>query len=182
MRTLPHSIMIIAALATGLALTGAAKTEAQTASVAPSSLTETYGDWAVRCVSPAATEGQAAPARVCEMTQELTQQGTGQRVLAMSLQSTDAGGRVTVVAPFGLLLSAGLIMDVAEVPLMEAAFRTCLPAGCIVVSDLDQAGVDLLAGGDTTKVRLRSQNGEDLALDVSLTGFTAAWNRLLELS
>jgi invasion protein IalB len=116
------------------------------------------------------------------MTQELTQQGTGQRVLAISLQSTEAGGRVTVVAPFGLLLSAGLTMDVAEVPLMEAAFRTCLPAGCIVVGDLDQAGVDLLAGGNTAKVRMRSQDGDDLALDVSLTGFTAAWNRLMELS
>jgi invasion protein IalB len=182
MRTLPHSVMIIATLAAGLTLTGAAKTEAQTASVAPSSLTETYGDWAVRCVSPAATEGQEVPARVCEMTQELTQQGTGQRVLAMSLQSTEVGGRVTVVAPFGLLLSAGLMMDVAEVPLLEAAFRTCLPAGCIVVSDLDQAGVDLLAGGNTTKVHLRSQDGDDLALDVSLTGFADAWNRLLELS
>jgi invasion protein IalB len=182
MRALPPSIMIIATLATGLALTGAAKTEAQTAPVTPSSLTETHGDWAVRCVSPAAPEGQAAPARVCEMTQELTQQGTGQRVLAISLQSTEAGGRVTVVAPFGLLLSAGLTMDVAEVPLMEAAFRTCLPAGCIVVGDLDQAGVDLLAGGNTAKVRMRSQDGDDLALDVSLTGFTAAWNRLMELS
>jgi invasion protein IalB len=180
MRTLTHSIMTIAALAAGLTLTGAAK--AQTASVAPSSLTETYGDWSVRCVSPAAAEGQTAPARVCEMTQALTQQGTGQRVLAMSLQSTEAGGSVTVVAPFGLLLSAGLMMDVAQVPFLEGAFRTCLPAGCVVVSDLDQADLDLLAGGDTAKVHMRSQNGEDLALDVSLTGFNAAWNRLLELS
>jgi invasion protein IalB len=183
MRAVTPSIMIIAALATGLVLTGATKTEAQTATpVAPSSLTETYGDWAVRCVSPTAAEGQTAPARVCEMTQELTQQGTGQRVLAISLQSTEAGGRMTVVAPFGLLLSAGLTMDVAEVPLLEAPFRTCLPAGCIVVSDLDQADMDLLAAGDTAKVHMRSQNGEDLALDVSLAGFTAAWNRLLELS
>ena len=179
MRTITCSIMIMAA---GLALTGAAKTEAQTTSMTPSSLTETYGDWAVRCVSLAAAEGQAVPARVCEMTQELTQQATGQRVLAMSLQSTEAGGRVTVVAPFGLLLSAGLMIDLAEVPLLEAEFRTCLPAGCIVVSDLDQAGVDLLAGGDSAKVHMRSQNGDDLALDISLTGFAAAWNRLLELS
>jgi invasion protein IalB len=182
MRAITHSIMIIAALAAGLTLTGVAKTKAQTASVGPSSLTETYGDWAVRCVSPAAAEGQTAPARVCEMTQALTQQATGQRVLAMSLQSTEAGGRVTVVAPFGLLLSAGLMMNVAEVPFLEGAFRTCLPAGCIVVSDLDQAGVDLLAGGDTAKVHMRSRNGEDLVLDVSLTGFADAWNRLLELS
>lgn len=182
MRTISYSIMIISALAAGLSLTAGTITEAQTPPAVPSSLTETYGDWAVRCVSPAATEGQTAAARVCEMTQALTQQETGQRVLAMSLQATDAGARVTVVAPFGLLLSAGLMMDVAEAPLLEGAFRTCLPAGCIVVSDVDQAGMDLLAGGDTAKVHMRrSQNGEDLTLDVSLAGFTAAWDRLQAL-
>ena len=144
----------------------------------PSSLTETYGDWIVRCVTPQAVEGQAAPARVCEMTQELRQRESNQRVLAVALQSTDAGASLTLVAPFGLLLDAGLKVAVDEAALTEGRFKTCLPGGCVSVIELAVNGLDKFAAGDTATVTLRDTSNQDIALNVSLAGFTAAWNRL----
>jgi invasion protein IalB len=154
---------------------------AQTATETPSSLTETYGDWVVRCVSPAAVEGQPAPARICEMTQELQQQNTGQRVLAVSLQKAETTTRLTVVAPFGLLLSEGVKVSVADKELVSASFRTCLPAGCIAVSDLDEAVLTAFAAGDQAVVAMQDTNAQPVNINLSLAGFTNAWNRLKAL-
>jgi invasion protein IalB len=171
---------LMAALVAGLTL-GGGETMAQTVNEAPTSLTETYGDWVVRCVSPAAAEGQPAPARVCEMTQELQQQRTGQRVLALSVQKAESGGRLTVVAPFGLLLAEGVKLSVGETPLVALGFTTCLPAGCIAVSDLEVATMNALAAGDQVVVEMTDTNAQPLKLNVSLRGFTAAWNKLTSL-
>lgn len=169
----------MAALVASLAL-GGGETMAQTASETPSSLTETYGDWVVRCVSPEAAEGQPAPARVCEMTQELQQQ-TGRRVLAASLQKAESGARLTVIAPFGLLLSEGVKLSVGETQVAALGFTTCLPAGCVAVSDLDVTAVDTLAAGDQALVEMTDTNTQPVKLNLSLKGFTAAWNKLASL-
>ena len=168
------------ALVAGITL-GGGYGMAQTATETPSSLTEAYGDWVVRCVSPAAVEGQPAPARICEMTQELQQQNTGQRVLAVSLQKAETTTRLTVVAPFGLLLSEGVKVSVGETPVAALGFTTCLPAGCIAVSDLDVTAVDTLAAGDQAVVEMIDTNTQPVKVNLSLKGFIAAWNRLTAL-
>jgi invasion protein IalB len=151
---------------------------------APTSLTETYRDWVVRCATAPPVEGQTASVRICEMTQELRQQDSGQRVLALSViqaaDSTDTAS-LTLVSPFGLLLSAGIQIEVTEAPLLDMAFRTCLPAGCIALSDLTADQIKVLAAGETATVVLTDTNDQTLRLDVSLAGFTAAWNRLKDL-
>ena len=171
---------LMAGLVAGLTL-GSGETMAQTVNEAPTSLTETYGDWVVRCVSPEAAEGQPASGRVCEMTQELQQQQTGQRVLALSVQKAESSGRLTVVAPFGLLLSEGVKLSVGEMPLVALGFTTCLQAGCIAVSNLEAAAIDTLAAGDQVVVEMTDTNDQPLKLNVSLRGFTAAWNKLASL-
>lgn len=168
-------------LVTGMLTMGTVDmTQAQTTE-GPSSLTETYGDWVVRCVAPQAVEGQAAPTQVCEMTQELRQADSGQRVLAVALQSTEAGASLTLVAPFGLLLEAGLQVAVDEEAVTEGRFRTCLPGGCLSVIDLTTDVLDKFAAGNAATVTMRDTSEQDLSLSVSLAGFTAAWNRLKAL-
>jgi len=152
--------------------------QAQTAE-APTSLTETYKSWIVRCVTPTAIEGQAAPARICEMVQELNQQKSGQRLLAMALQPTKAEGvTLTFIAPFGLLLSAGLKVAVDGTAVAQGGFRTCLPRGCVSVINLENGTLDKFIAGDTATITMRDTNGREISVTVSLSGFTAAWNRL----
>jgi invasion protein IalB len=180
-----HVTLAATAILMTTALSGPLQAQETTAE-APTSLTETYRDWVVRCVTPAAAvEGQtASPVRICEMTQELRQQDSGQRVLALSvIRSADDANTasLTLVSPFGLLLSAGIQIEVSEAALLDMAFRTCLPAGCIALSDLTADQISVLAAGETATVILTDTNGQTLRLDVSLAGFTAAWNRLKDL-
>ena len=155
----------------------------EAATEAPTSLTETYRDWVVRCTTPAAVEGQAAPARACEIAQELSQQDSGQRVMAIFMRkgAEPDTGALTVVAPFGLLLSAGVLIDVADTLLLELGFRTCVPAGCIALSDMTTEEITALTTGETATVVFTDTSNQPLSLNVSLTGFAAAWNRLKEL-
>ena len=149
---------------------------------APSSLAETYTDWVVRCVSVQDASGDVR--QNCEMAQELSQQDSGQRILAMSIRAEGEGALMTLVAPFGLLLSDGLRMEVSEAPLFSVPFRTCLPVGCVASLKVDIPVIAALAAGDMADILLTStgaQAGSEtkpVKISLSLAGFTAAWNRV----
>lgn len=147
----------------------------------PSALSETYRDWNVICQSQQATaaDGSAATRRVCEMTQQLSMSETGQRVIAAGIQrDAEGNGAVTFIAPFGLLLSAGLRIEVAGAEPQGMGFLTCLPDGCVARDALSADTVAALRAGETAVIRMTALSGEDLTPALSLAGFTAAWNRL----
>jgi len=153
---------------------GIGMAEAQTTEeTTPSSLMETYGDWIVRCMN--ADEGRG---RICEMTQELRQQSTGQRVLVVSVGATEDGSDINIVAPFGLDLSKGLQISIADEVLSHMWFWTCLPAGCVAQGPLEASLLERLKDGDTAMIHLTQTNAQGVDLGVSLAGFTAAWKRL----
>lgn len=148
---------------------------------APSALSETYRDWNVVCQSQQGTaaDGTAIAQRVCEMTQQLTLTETGQRVIAAGIQRDAAGtGAVTLIAPFGLLLAAGLRIEIAGAEAQGMGFLTCLPDGCVARDLLTAETVAALRAGETAIIRMTALSGEDLTPALSLSGFTAAWNRL----
>jgi invasion protein IalB len=141
------------------------------------SLQETYKDWRVACTAP---EGQA---KQCAVSQQQAQEN-GQRVLAIEL-ATAANGSVigTLVLPFGLRLDAGVALAVdqqtAQSPLR---FSTCLPAGCLVPLNFDQTAIAALRGGTALKLKAMSNDGQDVALSISLSGFSTALDRLVALT
>ncbi|MBF2998633.1 invasion associated locus B family protein, partial [Pseudomonas aeruginosa] len=69
----------------------------------------------------------------CVISQQQAQQN-GQPLLAIELQPGPANTTTgNLVLPFGLLLDAGVTLQIDEQPAMPPArFRTCLPADCIV--------------------------------------------------
>jgi len=147
----------------------------------PTALSETYKSWTVRCATPAATKKQAAPVRVCEMALVLSQKKSGQRLLTMALQPDKQGASVTLITPFGLLLSQGVNVAVDGNPVAKGAFRTCLPRGCVSIIKLAKGAVKKLIAGDTAIITMKTTNGQDFALKIPLAGFAAAWNRLNEI-
>ena len=166
-------------LAAGLAIAAAGSAVAQdTVGAQPDALRETYRDWAVRCQTVAGAEG--APARrVCDMSQELTQTESGQRVLSVAFQAGSGGASdLTLVGPFGLSLADGIRVVVGGQDMATIPFRTCLPRGCIATAQLDEAALALLRSGTEAQVIMVADGGRELSLTVSLMGFTAAWNRL----
>ncbi len=141
------------------------------------SLQETYKDWRVACAAP---DGQA---KQCAVSQQQAQQN-GQRILAIELATAADGGVTgTLVLPFGLRLDAGVTLAVdeqaAQAPLR---FSTCLPAGCLVPLVFDQTAIAALRTGTTLKLKAMSNDGQDVALSVSLAGFSTALDRLTVLT
>jgi len=86
--------------------------------------------------------------------------------------------------PFGLLLDAGVTLQIDEQPAMAPrCFKTCLPAGCIVPLAFDQARLDMLRAGTTLKVTVKSSGtGQDVALSISLRGLSAGLDRVRTLA
>ena len=162
-----------------LAGVSSSATAQSTAETAPSSITEIYQDWTVRCNNVASGEGTT---QVCAMVQSLRKGQGGDRVLLVTLTPSEDGAVVRFVTPFGIRLSQGLKVNVAGTQVLDAAFNTCMPGGCIVLTELPQASVDVLASGESANVvMIANQNGQPFELTVSLAGFTAAWNRLKDL-
>lgn len=145
----------------------------------PDQLSETYRDWVVRCDPSQSTFGSSAG---CEMSQDLRQEGTGQRVIAIGIQVIDetSEGLMTVVAPFGLRLSDGLRITKNETNLATTEFETCLPTGCIARLPLLPNILTAFQQGSSANVTMTSNfDGDDVSISISLIGFTAAWERLI---
>jgi invasion protein IalB len=143
-----------------------------------SALRESHGDWNVACISH--EDGTR-----CAMSQVQADPRTKVRVLAMELRVQPDGQAMGVlIMPFGLALGEGVILDVdGKEDRISLAYSTCLPAGCVVPIVV---GPDLLAGlraGNSLGLSAVSNaDKKSLAFALSLKGFSAAFDRLLNLA
>ncbi|MBC2886910.1 invasion associated locus B family protein [Ochrobactrum sp. CM-21-5] len=140
-----------------------------------SSLQENYETWSLSC--------QSAPQTVCAISQQQAQRN-GQRVLAIELQHGAKDGLSgNLVLPFGLLLDAGVVLQVdEEKPREPVRFLTCLPAGCVARLNFDPDMADALRSGTLLKIKVQDTDQKEMLLSVSLKGFAAALDRLKALS
>lgn len=143
------------------------------------SLNETHGDWTVSCTAP---EGVVR----CTITQMQVQGENRQRVLAIELTRASDGNGVTgmLVLPFGLRLDDGITLALDEAdPIQKPRFSTCLPAGCLVPLTFGSDLVTALGGTASLAIKaVANDSGEDVALAVSLKGFSSALARLGQLT
>ena len=162
------SPMVLAALAV---LSSGSAASAQDAP-GPSSLRETYQDWAVSC----AGQGQA---RRCAFSQQ-QRQSNGQRVLAIELVPARDGTLAgTLLLPFGLALDRGVTLGLDQAaPGAPLPFKTCLAAGCIVPVSFTAAMARTFRGGTGLKLNMiASDTGRPIAFSLSLKGFGPALDR-----
>jgi len=141
----------------------------------PNALSETYEDWTVRCE-------RVDEQRRCWMVQSLQRQD-GDRVLQLEFVIVDGETRLAMLAPFGLLLEAGAGLVVDGSALETLAFKTCLPVGCVVEKEPDDTLLGALRRGEVLTIGFQiAERGEPFRLELSLSGFTAAHNRLRALA
>jgi invasion protein IalB len=146
---------------------------------APTSLSETYDAWTVQC----ATQQQGEQTqRICQMSQELLQQDTRQRVLTFAIGKTEAGAKATLVLPFGLLLAEGVRGQIAGEEVLRGTYRTCLPAGCVAEIELPAETIKKFESEETASVLMTANSGQPVKTDISLKGFASAYQRLTVLA
>ena len=158
----------------------------------PSAFSETYGDWRVACAVDPGEEGAARetpPAPRCVLEQHIdwreSESGQARRLAVATLSAPASDGQVDAVfsVPFGLLLSGGLRLSVDKgEAFAHLPFYICLSGGCVVQGRLDGEAVRLLEHGRILVLEMVSTGGQPFRVEMSLSGFTAAFARLREVA
>lgn len=140
------------------------------------SLNETHGDWTVACIVQDNNKR-------CTLSQQQVDAQSRQRMLAIELgAAADGKTQGALVLPFGLALDKGVVLRVDEgEPLPALAFRTCLPAGCVVPVSLDPAMISALRKGKKLQLEAVADGGKPVSFSISLAGLAGALDRLAEL-
>jgi invasion protein IalB len=134
----------------------------------------THGEWQVRC-APDDSE--------CFMYQ-LAQDERDNPVAELNLvkldDSTPAAAGFNVLTPLGTLLPPGLVVQIDGSEQRQYPFSWCDPAGCFARFAVDEATVEAMKRGSVATLTLFSVQapGEPVVLEVSLSGFTAAFDSL----
>lgn len=137
------------------------------------------GDWGVIC--------DAAGGASCAMTQ-LGKDPQGSPAIEFVVRKVDEenaeidGVKIAAVAdiitPLGVLLEFGLRLKIDEGEERGAPFRICQQHGCLVREPLSTEVISSLKRGNTAKVTVAAEGAGPIDIDISLTGFTKAFDSL----
>lgn len=140
-----------------------------------------FGDWDLRCIK---TESGNDP---CQLYQLLVD-GQGNSVAEINLfvvnENEQIVGGATIVTPLETLLTANLRLAVDGGEARVYPFSFCRTIGCFSRLGLTEAEVEQFRKGTTANVVIVPAAAPDqtVQLKASLSGFTAGWNALVEVS
>ena len=138
----------------------------------------TYGDWDVLCAA-------AEPDR-CVMRQ-VGKSANGETVLEVSIRKLEGveteGGQVVPAAmrirtPLQTMLRSGVEVRVDETQPSTLSFERCRPEGCIINGVLPDKFLALLKRGLVAEMTFTRLRQGETTVNVSLNGFTRAFNSL----
>ncbi len=140
--------------------------------------TATHGAWDVVC----AEAGSAN----CVIRQ-VGKNSEGNDVLVVTVRklsdvTADNGepvpAAIDIVAPLGVALRAGVRVKVDGGQDRGAPFDICLASGCLVRSPVGEDFLAALKAGNTATLTVVAPQQGEVAVNISLIGFTAAFNTL----
>lgn len=139
----------------------------------------TYGAWEVVCVT--AQNGEQ-----CIMRQT-GQNAEGKKVLEVQVQKlkdvkTKDGkpipAAIQITTPLGTLLRRGVEVKIDKGEPRTGFFEVCLPAGCILRDPVSEEFLGRLKAGNVAKMKFAVLRAGEIEVDISLNGFTKAFNAL----
>lgn len=137
----------------------------------PASETEStrYEDWALACRQMKPDEPQR-----CVLVQIRVLRQTGKRVLSVTVARVGEERKLmaAVTVPLGILLPAGIRLNVDDTEIIRIPLQFCRVEGCqgrFPLSDSIRASFEK---GRIGKVIVRQPNGAELPIQFSLRGFT----------
>ncbi len=137
--------------------------------------TQQFEDWTLRCRPASETRP-----RVCRMLQLAVSQDGGKPMLQFMVGRFGPENILgaVIVVPLGVRLPPGLGIQVDERPLHTYPFERCDPRSCEARAVLDGELLTDLKAGLTGRVKFQNADGQELAIPISLKGFTAALRAL----
>ena len=142
---------------------------------------DSFSAWEMRCIR---TEGGNDP---CQLYQLLVD-GNGNSVAEINLFVVNGNPEIaagaTIVTPLETLLTANLRLAVDRGEAKVYPFAFCRTIGCFSRIGLTGAEIDQFKAGNAARVVIVPAAAPDQTVDLqaSLSGFTAGWNALVEVS
>ncbi len=137
---------------------------------------ESHGDWDIVCL-PDGTS--------CVMAQK-GNDAEGREILEVRIRklTPQTKGKVTIVAaiqiavPIGVMLKPGLALQIDSAKPLPAAYQNCNSNACMVREAVDENMINSMKKGAKAVFTIIAPPNVKLPIDVSLKGFTAAYNSL----
>ncbi len=133
-----------------------------------------FQDWEVRC------EAAADRCFMYQMVRNAAENPVAEiRIVDIEPRGEAVAG-ATVVTPLGTLLDAGIVLQIDDNEARQYPFNWCTRAGCFARFGFTDAEVGAMKAGNIVKMRLVSVSAPDqpVVLEISLSGFTAAYNEM----
>ena len=164
------------AAAEGDAATDAPATEGAAAQLPDNVDIETFGAWELRCE----TGGGAC------FIYQLANDSNGNPVAEMTViqlpDGNEAAAGATAITPLGTMLTAGFVLQVDSGQARQYPYTWCTRSGCFSRFGLTDAEINAMKAGAVARAQIVSASAPEqpVILELSLSGFTAAWNALSE--
>lgn len=160
----------VAPLIAALALAAAA-----TAVHAQGVVKSKFGDWEIRCETPA-----GASAEQCALIQSVVAEDKSNvNLVVIVLKTSDGKSRLLrVIAPLGVLLPNGLGLKIDQTDIGRAGFVKCLPTGCVAEVVVDDKLIDQMKTGKTATFIIHQVPEEGIGLPLTLQGFKDGYAKL----
>lgn len=133
-----------------------------------------FQDWRKKCQF---VDGRG---NVCMIYQNLTIKDSGKSLLYASFSFTGKDKKLvgSFKVPFGIFLPSGIAFKIGENKQVNFAVQTCLADGCYSSVNIDNDLLNQFKSGLEAKVGFKSIDQKQLAVKLSLKGFTSAINSL----
>ncbi|MGR3466559.1 MAG: invasion associated locus B family protein [Shimia sp.] len=138
---------------------------------------ETYGDWAIQCVT---TENDEDPCTLYQLMEDEAGNAISEISLVKLPEGQEAAAGANVVTPLETLLPRQLTIQVDSGQARRFPFTFCTQVGCIArigLTDADITAMKRGASATVTIVPVAAPN-QPVQVTMSLTGFTAGFDAL----
>lgn len=160
-----------------LLLAGAAATAQQNNADQPPAQPP-VNSWTINCASAGDVN-----ALDCLMSQSLTEAKTGQRVLTITIRrQPDTKYALVLMLPHGIYLPAGVSYSIDGKEKAAATIQTADQNGSYAVVPMEVALVKALKAGTRLDVGVETAQRQPLVLPISLTGFSATYDKLVAMN
>lgn len=132
--------------------------------------------WSVQCGKDKKTGKD-----FCRMQQVLRYSKTGQRLISVIIQPQTIEPKLAILIslPHGLYLPAGTAFKIDEGEENRLVIETCDVQGCYASGGVDVKLVEAMKKGDKILIGFQASNKKPITIPISLTGFTAAFTKII---
>ncbi|SNY93329.1 Invasion protein IalB, involved in pathogenesis [Cohaesibacter sp. ES.047] len=120
---------------------------------------------------------QKSQKQLCAITQE-KKASTGQFLASISVRELEGAKRKALVIAItpGMLLRHGLTVQIDKGKQLKGTFSICFPNACFSDLAVDENYIEQMKKGATISVTALNQQAQPVRFDLTLSGFTAAYD------